>query len=107
MEQEKRTRKPWNKLLIADIIAALITVVCFTVSESVVDHGPYLPYQIVMIMFLASGLFLTVCILLTPVFLWKRKCFSKPLLIVTTIVNALSLGGIIWYVRLILIFLYD
>ena len=107
MEQEKRTRKPWNKLLIADIVAALLAAVSFAVSETNVVRGTDLPYQIVMIMFLAAGLFLTVCILLTPVFLWKRKCFSKALLIVITIVNALSLGGIIWYVRIVLIFLYD
>ncbi len=97
MEQEKKTRKPWNKLLIADIIAALITVVCFTVSESAVDYGPYLLYLIAYVLFYAAGLFLTVCILLTPVFLWKHEHFSKPLLIVTTIVNAFSLVGIIWF----------
>ena len=107
MEQEKRTRKPWNKLLITDIIAALAAVVCFVISITAGDYGPYLLYGFAMVVFYAAALFLTVCILLTPVFLWKRKCFSKALLIVTTIVNALSLGGIIWYGRLVLIFLYD
>ena len=98
MEHREKTRKPWNKLLIADIVAALLAVVCFVVSITAVDYGPYLLYLIVMILFYAAVLFLTVCILLTPVFLWKRDRFSKPLLIVTTIVNAVSLAGIIWFI---------
>lgn len=107
MERREKTRKPWNKLLIVDLSAALLAAVCFAVSETVVDHGPYLPYQIVISLFYAAVLFLTVCVLLTPVFLWKHDRFSKPLLIVTTIVNGFSLVGIIWYVRVVLIFLYD
>ena len=106
MEKENKIRKPWNKLLIADIIAALLAAVSFAVSETNVVRGTDLSFILKIICF-AAALFLTVCILLTPVFLWKRKCFSKALLIVTTIVNALSLGGIIWYGRLVLIFLYD
>ena len=97
MEQEKRTRKPWNKLLITDIIAALAAVVCFVISITAEDYGPYLLYGFAMVVFYAAALFLTVCILLTPVFLWKHEHFSKPLLIVTTIVNAFSLVGIIWF----------
>ena len=107
MERREKTRKPWNKLLIADLSAALLAAVCFAVSETAVDHGPYLPYLIVISLFYAAVLFLTVCVLLTPVFLWKHDRFSKPLLIVTTIVNGFSLVGIIWYVRVVLIFLYD
>ena len=98
MEQTEKTRRPWNKLLIADIIAALLAVICFVITITAVDYGPYLLYLIVMILFYAAVLFLTVCILLTPVFFWKRDRFSKPLLIVTTIVNALSLVGIIWFI---------
>lgn len=98
MEQTEKTRKPWDKLLIADIIAALLAVICFVISITAVDYGPYLLYLIVMILFYAAVLFLTVCILLTPVFLWKREHFLKPLLIVTTIVNAVSLVGIIWFI---------
>lgn len=98
MEQTEKTRKPWNKLLIADIIAALLAVICFVITITAVDYGPYLLYLIVMILCYASVLFLTVCILLTPVFFWKRDRFSKSLLIVTTIVNAVSLVGIIWFI---------
>ena len=98
MEQEGKTRKPWNKLLIADIIAALLAAVCFAIIAMAVDYGPYSIYLIAYVLFYAAVLFLTVCILLTPVFLWKRDRFSKPLLIVTTIVNAASLGGIIWFI---------
>ncbi len=98
MEQTEKTRKPWNKLLIADIIAALLAVICFVITITAVDYGPYLLYLIVMILCYASVLFLAVCILLTPVFFWKRDRFSKSLLIVTTIVNALSLVGIIWFI---------
>ena len=98
MEQTEKTRRPWNKLLIADIIAAVLAVICFVISTTAVDYGPYLLYLITIIIFYAAVLFLTVCILLTPVFLWKREHFLKPLLIVTTIVNALSLVGIIWFI---------
>ena len=98
MEQTEKTRKPWNKLLIADIIAALLAVICFVITITAVDYGPYLLYLIVMILYYASVLFLAVCILLTPVFFWKRDRFSKSLLIVTTIVNAVSLVGIIWFI---------
>ena len=98
MEQEKKPRKPWNKLLVADLSAALIAVVCFVIiSITAVDYGPYLLYFIAYVLFYAAALFLTVCVLLTPVFLWKHEHFSKPLLIVTTIVNAFSLVGIIWF----------
>ena len=98
MEQEGKSRKPWNKLLIADLIAALLAVVCFAITITAVDYGPYLLYLIAMIIFYAAVLFLTVCILLTPVFLRKRERFSKPLLVVTTTVNAASLIGIIWFI---------
>lgn len=97
MERREKTRKPWNKLLITDIIAALAAVVCFVISITAGDYGPYLLYGFAMVVFYAAALFLTVCILVTPVFLWKHEHFSKPLLIVTTIVNAFSLVGIIWF----------
>lgn len=98
MERREKIRKPWNKLLIVDLSAALLAAVCFAISETAVDYGPYLLYLIVISLFYAAVLFLTVCVLLTPVFLWKRDRFSKPLLIVTTIVNAVSLAGIIWFI---------
>jgi hypothetical protein len=90
MEQTEKTRKPWNKLLIVELLLPLVNCVGFFLFAMSEEGGwPSWCGVVGNVLLWGTGVLIAAGVLVLPFLIWKRRFFSLPLLIVAAVINAI------------------
>ena len=98
MEQEGKTRKPWNKLLIVELLLPLLNYCGFALMMLSAEGGwPDWCGMVGSAFYWGSAVLVAVGVLALPFQIWKRRHFSLTLLIVTAVVNVAYAVLLAWF----------
>ena len=96
MEQEGKTRKPWNRLLIAELLLPLVNCAGFFLiaiamasEEGGWPNWPSWCGVVGNVLHWGTAALIAIGVLALPFLIWKRRSFSLPLLIVAAVVNVI------------------
>ena len=98
MEQESKTRKPWNALLIVELLLPLVNYCGFALMMLSTEAGwPDWCSTLGSVLYWGSAVLVAVGILALPFQIWKRGCFSMTLLIVAAVINVVWAALLVWF----------